>query len=123
MNRKLIGAVALGLLLLLGVASHYVPGLSQDGWDLWWRLAYGLALGMALFATFYDRKNFPEKTWDYNPKRGVAYFFLGWIIFPIMMGVEAVSGTDFTLSRMVLGTLALSALVGILGTFTGNVGV
>jgi hypothetical protein len=80
-------------------------------------------LGVALFATFYDRRNFPEKTWDFNPKRGVAYFFLGWIIFPIMMGVEAVYGIDFTLSRMVLGTLALSALVGILGTFTENVGV
>ena len=121
--RKLIGAVALGLLLLLGLASHHVPGLSQDGWDLLWRLAYVLALCVALFATFYDRKNLPEKTWDFNPKRGVGYFFLGWIIFPIMIGVEAISGTDFTLSRMVLGTLVLSALVGILGTFTENVGV
>lgn len=121
--RKLTGAIALGLLLLLGLGSRYVPGLSQDSWETWWKLAYGLAVCAALFAAFYDRKNLPEKTWDFNPRRGVLYFLLGWIIFPVMIGVEAISGTDFTLSRMVLGTLALSTLVGIVGTFTENVGV
>lgn len=121
--RKLIGALALGLLLLLGLGSRYVPGLSQDNWGTGWSLAYVLAVCAALFAAFYDRKNFPEKTWDFNPKRGLMYFFLGWIIFPIMIGVEALSGTDFTLSRMVLGTLSLSVLIGIFGTFTENVGV
>jgi len=121
--RKLMGAVALGLLLLLGLASRYVPGFSQDDWGTWWKLAYVIALCAALFAALYDRKNLPKKTWDFNPKRGVLYFFLGWIIFPVMIGIEAMSGTDFTLSRMVLGTLALSVLVGIFGTFTENVGV
>jgi hypothetical protein len=121
--RKLIGAVALGLLLLLGLGSRYVPGLSQDNWGTWWNLAYVLAVCAALFSAFYDRKNLPEKTWDFNPKRGLTYFFLGWIIFPIMIGVEALSGTDFTLSRMVLGTLSLSVLIGIFGTFTENVGI
>ena len=122
-RRRLMGAVALGLLLLLGLAGRYVPGLSQDDWGTWWKLAYVIAVGAALFAAFYDRKNFPEKTWDFNPKRGLLYFFLGWFIFPVMIGVEAISGTDFTFSRMVLGTLALSVLVGIFGTFTESVGV
>lgn len=122
-RRKLMGAVALGLLLLLGQASRYVPGLSQDDWGTWWKMAYVIAVCAALFAAFYDRKNFPEKTWDFNPKRGVLYFFLGWIIFPVMIGIEAISGVDITLSRMVLGTLALSVLAGIAGTFTENVGV
>ena len=76
-----------------------------------------------MFAAFYDRKNFPEKTWDFNPKRGVQYFFLGWIVFPMLIGVEAFSGADFTLGRMVMGTLALSVLAGILGVFTENIGV
>lgn len=118
-----MGATALGLLLLFGLVSRYVPGLSQDDWGTWWKLAYVLATCAALFSAFYDRENFPEKTWDYNPKRGLQYFVFGWIIFRVLIAIEAVSGTDFTLSRMVLGTLALSVLVGILGMFTENVGV
>jgi hypothetical protein len=122
-RRKVIGAVALGFLLLLALGLRYIGGISQDDWDPMWSIAYVLAFCVALFTTFYDRKNFPEKTWDFNPERGILYFFLGWIIFPIMIGVEAISGTDFSLSRMVLGTLAMSVLVGVLGTFTENVGV
>lgn len=121
--RKLIGVVALGLLLLFGLGSRHVPGLSQENWGTWWNLAYVFAVCAALFAAFYDRKNIPAKAWDFNPTRGLMYFFLGWIIFPIMIGVEALSGADFTLSRMALGALSLSILVGILGTFTKNVGV
>lgn len=121
--RKLIGAVSLGLLLLVGLGVRYIAGIPQDDWDLLWSVAYVLALCVAMFTTFYDRRNFPEKTWDFNPKRGILYFFLGWIIFPVMIGIETFSGTDFDLSRMVLATLALSVLVGVLGTFTENVGV
>jgi hypothetical protein len=121
--RKLIGAVALGLLLLLGLGIRYIAGVSQDHWHPLWRLAYVLGLGVAFFTAFYDRKDFLEKTWDFDPKRGILYFFLGWIIFPVMIGIEAISGTDITLGGMVLVTLAMSVLVGILGTFTENVGV
>lgn len=121
--RKLIGAAAFGLLLLLGLGIRYIEGTPQDDWDPLWSLAYVVSLCMTFIIAFYDRKNLPEKTWDFNPKRGVLYFFLGWIIFPVMIGVEALSGTDLTLSRMVMGTLAMSVLIGILGTFTENVGV
>ena len=118
-----MGAAALGLLLLLGLGIRFMADIPQDDWDLLWSLAYVVALCVALFTTFYDQKNRPEKAWDFKPRRGVLYFFLGWIIFPVMIGVEALSGSDFTLSRMVMGTLAMSVLVGILGTFTENVGV
>lgn len=120
--RKVVGAVALSLLMLMGLGIRYITGIPQDSWDPLWVIAYVVALCVALFTAFYDRKNFPEKTWDYNPKRGVLYFFLGWIIFPVMIGVEAISGTDLMLGRMLVGTLALSVLVGILGMFTENVG-
>ena len=89
--RKMIGAVTLGLLLLLGLALRYIAGISHDEWDTTWSLAYSLGLCVALFMAFYDRKNFPEKTWDFNPKRGVFYFLLGWIIFPVMMLLDALS--------------------------------
>lgn len=121
--RKLIGAVALGLLLLLALAIRYIAGIPQDGWNLWWSLAYVVALCVALFMALYDRKNLPEKMWDFNPKRGVLYFLLGWVLFPLMMAVNHVFGAEFTLSGMVFGTLIMSVFVGIAGTFTENVGV
>jgi hypothetical protein len=71
----------------------------------------------------YDRKNLPEKVWDFNPKRGVLYFVLGWIIFPFMMVVDAMFGAEFTLSGIGAGTFFMSVLIGIVGTFTENVGV
>ena len=122
-RRKLFGAFTLGLLFLVGWGSRYVPGFSQDNWQAWWKLAFVIALCAAIVITFYDRKNFPEKAWDFNPKRGLLYFLLGLIIFPVMICVDAFFGTDLSLSRMVLGTLALSLIVGILGMFTENVGV
>ena len=121
--RKLIGAVALGLLLLLALAIRYIAGIPQDDWNPLWSLVYVVGLCVALFMAFYDRKNFPEKTWDFNLKRGVFYFFLGWIIFPLMMVIDAISGADLTLSGMAMGTFVLSVLIGIAGTFTENVGV
>ena len=121
--RKLVGAVAFGLLLLLGLGIRYIAGIPQDDWTPLCSLAYLVAICVAFFAAFYDRKNLPEKTWDFNPRRGIMYFCLGWIIFPVMMAVDALSGADFTLTRMLLATLAMSTLVGIAGMFTENVGV
>ena len=121
--RKLVGAVVFGLLLLLGLVLRYAAGISQDQWDPVWSIVYALGLCVAIFMAFYDRKNFPEKTWDFNPKRGVFYFFLGWIVFPLMIAIDAVFGADFTLTGMAVGTFFLSLLIGIAGTFTENVGV
>lgn len=121
--RKLIGAVALGLLLLLALAIRYIAGIPQDNWNPLWSLAYVIGLCVALFMAFYDRKNLPEKVWDFNPKRGVLYFLLGWIIFPFMMVVDALFGAELTLSGMAAGTFFMSVLIGVAGTFTENVGV
>lgn len=121
--RKLIGAVAFGVLLLLALAIRYIADVPRDEWKPLWALAYAVALCVAMFTAFYDRKNFPEKTWDFNPRRGVLYFLLGWIIFPLMMVVDAVAGSDFSITRMLLGTFVLSAFIGIAGTFTEHAGV
>lgn len=121
--RKLIGAVALGALLLLALAVRYIAGIPQEDWGLLWRVAFVLCVFVAFFMACYDRKNLPKKTWDFNPKRGVLYFLLGWIIFPLQIAVNAASGGHLALSGMVVFTLAMSVLIGILGTFTENVGV
>lgn len=121
--RRLIGAVALSLLVLLAFAVRYIADIPQDAWNPLWSVAYVLGLCVALFMTFYDRKNIPEKVWDFNPKRGVLYFFLGWIIFPFMMVIDAIFGVEFTISGMAVGTFVISVFIGIAGTFTENVGV
>ena len=115
--------MALGLLLLLAIAARYITGVAQDDWDPFWNIAYVSALGVAAFLALYDRKNFPEKMWDFNPKRGLLYFLLGWIIFPVMMVVDGLFGAEFTLSSMAVATLVLSVFIGVAGTFTENVGV
>lgn len=122
-RRKLIGLIALCLLLAFGWISQTVPPLSQDVWALGWKIAFVVAMCISFLAAFYDRKNLPQKLWDYNPRRGLLYFFFGWLIFPVMIGINAASGADFTINGMVLGTLGLSALIGIVGTFTENVGI
>lgn len=122
-RRKLIGAVALGALLLLALAVRYIAGIPQEDWGLWWRVAFVSCFFVAFFMACYDRKNLPKKTWDFNPKRGFLYFLLGWIIFPLAIAVNATSGGSLTLSAMVVGTLIMSVFVGIVGIFTENVGV
>jgi hypothetical protein len=121
--RKRIGLAAFCVLLLLGLGVRHIAGIRQDEWSPLWGMLYIVALGVAFISGFFDRKNLPEKTWDYNPKRGLLYFCLGWMIFPVMIGVEALVGTNFTLAGMLVSTLALSVLMGIAGTFTENVGV
>lgn len=122
-TRKLIGVVAFSLLLSFGLAGRCFPELSLENWQISWKLGYIFAVCVALFSAFYDQKNFSDKMWDFNPRRGLLYFFCGWIIFPMTIAVEIIFGTEITLSRILLGTLGLSVLLGILGTFTENVGV
>lgn len=122
-RRKLIGAIAFCALLIFGWVSQSESALSQDNWSIGWKLGFGVAVCAAFLVTFYDKKNFPKKLWDPNPKRGLLYFLLGWLIFPVMIGVKAISGNDLDLTEMVLITLGMSALIGIAGTFTENVGI
>ena len=121
--RKVVGAVVLSLLLLSALAVRYIAEVPQDAWNPLWSLAYVVSLCVALFMTLYDRKNFPEKVWDFNPKRGVLYFLLGWFIFPFMMVIDAIFGAEFTMSGIAVGTFVMSVFIGIAGTFTENVGV
>ena len=74
--RKLIGATALVLLLLGAIAVRYVAGIAQENWDLVWFIGWVIGVCVAFLMTFYDRENFPEKTWDFNPARGVQYFLI-----------------------------------------------
>jgi hypothetical protein len=120
--RKLIGT-ALVHLLLTALAIRYVAGIRQEDWGLAWSVAFIVGVCAAMSLALYDRSNFPEKSWDFDPRRGVQYFLAGLILFPILIGVDAISGADIAWSRLAVGSLAMSTLVGIAGMFTENVGV
>ena len=121
--RKLVGLTVFCLLLLLGADVSYIEGIPQDEWDPLWQMAYIASVCVALFVAFYDRKNLPENTWDFNPKRGVLYFALGWVIFPLVIVADALFGTDFSVVRIGVGTFVMSILIGVIGTFTEYVGI
>ena len=64
-----------------------------------------------------------SKGFDFNPKRGVLFFFLGFLIFPITFGMDAIFGAEMSVSDMSMMTAGGSVLIGLLGTFTEHVGV
>ena len=117
--RKLVGGIAFVGLLIFGAFSKS----SHDDWNALQSLAFIIAICGAMILTLYDRGNLPRKVWDFNPKRGLLYFCLGWILFPVMIAVASFSQADFSWAGMLAGTFAMSIFIGIAGTFTENVGI
>ncbi len=121
--RKLVGAIGLAILLCVGIAARFGWPSYSDDWETGWRIIYAFAMCAALLLAFYDRRNFPKKTWDFNPRRGLLYFCLGWVLFPVLALIRSVSGAEFTSAGVFVFTLLMSVLIGVFGTFTENVGV
>ena len=117
--RKLIGGIAFVGLLIFGALSKS----SQDDWNAIQSLAFIIAICITMVLTFYDRKNLPERVWDFDPKRGFLYFCFGWLLFPLMIAANSFTQAGFSWTGMLTGTLAMSILIGIAGTFTKNVGI
>ena len=117
--RKIIGALAFVGLLIFGAISKS----NQADWEPIARITFVLAVCGAFLIAFYDRRNLPEKAWDFDPKRGFLYFCFGWILFPIMIAADAFTEADFSWSEILVGTFIMSILIGIAGTFTENVGI
>ena len=123
-RRKLVGAVM--VVLLMGLAFGFGPEgrIAPMPWGTGFRLAFAAALGGALFAAFYDRKNLPKKPFDFSPMRGLQYFMLGWLLFPIALVWRwSVNSLDYSVTDLAAGTLVMSLLLGIVGTFTENTGI
>lgn len=123
-RRKLIGGIA--LVLLAGWAFGFGPEgrFSQAEWSTWGKLVFAVAICGALFAAFYDRKNLPQKAFDFSPKRGLLYFMLGWFLFPVLLMFRwGWRDLDYSVAELALGTLCMSVLIGIVGTFTENTGI
>lgn len=123
-RRKLIGGIA--LLALMGFAFGFGPEgrIVQNQWGTGVKLVFAVAICSALFAAFYDRKNLPKKAFDFNPKRGLMYFLLGWILLPVLLVFRwGMKDMDYSVADLAVGTLVMSVLIGIIGTFTENTGI
>jgi hypothetical protein len=86
----------------------WVPILAMLGWSAW---------------QFRERPDPKMKAFDFNPKRGVVFFFLGFLIFPFMLGMNAIFGADISLPEVAIITIAGSLFVGLLGVFTEHVDI
>ena len=86
----------------------WIPTLGVLAWSLW---------------QLREKPDPSSKTFDFNPRRGVLFFILGFLIFPFMLGMEAIFATDISLATAGLVTLGGSLLVGLIGTFTEHVGI
>ena len=123
-RRKLTGGAALALLMALAFGFGPEGHISQMEWSTGGKLVFAVAICGALFAAFYDRKNLPKKAFDFSPKRGLLYFLCGWFLFPIaLVWRSGVKDLDYTVADLALGTLFMSVLIGIVGTFTENTGI
>jgi hypothetical protein len=114
------------VVVLMGLAFGFGPEgrIAPMPWGTGLRLAFAAALGGALFAAFYDRKNLPKKAFDFSPRRGLQYFLMGWLLFPIaLLWRWGMRDMDFSVADLAAGTLVMSLLIGIVGTFTENSGI
>lgn len=71
------------------------------------------------------RKN-PIQGLDYgsegfSPRRGIEYFFIGLVVFSIMVGISALADGPVFIGRAVAFVLIASTAVGVIGVFTENV--
>lgn len=122
-TRQKWGMISIAVLLLVGFGSDRVPQFSHDNLPSFVILTYILALCCAIFVAFYDKRNFSGKMWDFNPRRGLLYFFLGFLIFPFLAAIEFIFGAEISLEGMIIFALIGSVLIGILGIFTEHVGI
>jgi hypothetical protein len=116
--RKVIGISAFALILLAYAFARFQAGLPEQDWHPLWRVALVLGLGVAFALAFYDHSDASLEGSGMNAKRGTLYFFITLVGLPALIGIHVIFGADYPLSRIALGTVALAALAGIVGTCT-----
>lgn len=111
-------------ILILCIAGLIQAWAFEEGQS--WPVYVWIPLLAAAFWAVWVLRDPPDpsaKSFDFNPKRGLLYFFLGFFIFPIIALINAIFGAELSLGSMTLFTLVGSVFVGIVGIFTEHVGI
>ncbi len=117
-TRQRVGWVLLAVLLAIGGLARWL----QSDWSLAWSIAFIVALCFA-FWQLRETPSKPSKVFDFNPKRGLLFFVMGFVIFPFVALIGALFGDEITLVNVVMLTAFGSAFIGFIGVFTEHVGV
>jgi hypothetical protein len=120
-SRRTLAFVGIGICSLAVLSQNWILGKDhQSPWFIWVPIL--AVLGWSMWQ-LRERPDPESKAFDFNPKRGVLYFFLGFLIFPFMLAMDAIFGTQISLLNAAIVTAGGSAFIGLVGTFTEHVGV
>ena len=86
----------------------WLPVLGIIAWSMW---------------QLRDRSIGQKPIFDFNPRRGFAYFVIGFITFPLLLGAKALFGAELTVTSAALFTIAGSIFAGLVGTVTEHAGI
>lgn len=120
-NKNSLAYVAVFVICVAGILKAWVFD-SESSWPIYVWLPI-LLLALWVMWTFRERPDPAAKAFDFNPKRGLLYFFLGFIVCPIVAMIDAVFGAELSLRSMLIFTGVGAVMAGIAGTFTENVGI
>jgi hypothetical protein len=121
LSRRTVAFFAIGLCCLVVLVQKWLLGDDQQApWFVWIPILAILAWSLWQIR---DKPDPSSKAFDFNPRRGVLFFFLGFLIFPFMLGMDALFGTEVSLVNAGLITVGGSIFVGLIGTFTEHVGI
>ena len=120
-SKKALAYVAVAVVCGAGILNAWVFDKEQS-WPIYVWLPI-LLLALWAIWTLRDPPDPAAKTFDFNPKRGLLYFFFGFVVFPIIAVMNAVFGAELSLSSMLIFTAVGSVIAGVAGIFTENVGI
>jgi len=120
-TKKSLAYVAIFIVCTAGILKAWVLD-KQQSWPVYVWLPI-LLLALWAIWTLRDPPDPKAKAFDFNPKRGLLYFILGFFIFPLVAIINAVFGAELSTSYMLIFTAVGSTIAGIAGVFTEHIGI
>ena len=121
MSKRALAFVGIGICIFVVLLQKWALGPDyQASWFVWVPIL--IVLGWSVWQ-LRERSDPETKALDFDPKRGLLFFFFGFLIFPCMLTMEAIFGTQVSIPSALIVTAAGSVFIGLVGTFTEHVGI